>query len=81
MPQYHSWTFRHFLILWFECVRNKCCVYCRYILWELAIAFSPERSESAERRLGLETQVEHGAEGGRIYTEVLRLNHCNLRLT
>ena len=58
----------------------KYCVFCRYILWELAIAFSPERSESAERRLGLETQVEHGAEGGRIYTEVMctaAVNRCN----
>ena len=54
----------------------------RYILWELAIAFSPQRSETAERRLGLDTDVQFAAAGGRVYTEVLVLTvnvqNCSL---
>ncbi|XP_060067394.1 TPR and ankyrin repeat-containing protein 1-like [Ylistrum balloti] len=45
------------------------------IIWELAIAFSPRLSESAERRLNAEEEeVEDLAvQGGRIYSEVIRV--------
>ncbi|KAK3101278.1 hypothetical protein FSP39_002361 [Pinctada imbricata] len=44
------------------------------ILWELAIAFSPRLSESAERRLQLgDTDKEQPVRGGRIYSEVIRV--------
>ncbi|XP_013405370.1 TPR and ankyrin repeat-containing protein 1 [Lingula anatina] len=42
------------------------------ILWELAIAFSPRCSESAEQRLGMES-IKEGVVGGRIYSEVIRV--------
>ena len=52
------------------------------IVWELAVAFSPRRSEDADRRLGANAS-ESGVKGGRIYAEVIRvwdivLQHDNL---
>ena len=44
-------------------------------MWELAVAFSPKRSETAERRLGVEADTVHGAAGGRVYTEVSEHTH------
>ena len=46
------------------------------ILWELAIAFSPRRSEDADRRLGANKSV---VKGGCIYSEVIRVWHIVLR--
>ena len=43
------------------------------LIWELAIAFSPVKSETAERRLGVERVGAHGAKGGRVYTEIIRV--------
>ncbi|XP_021340034.1 uncharacterized protein LOC110441249 isoform X2 [Mizuhopecten yessoensis] len=45
------------------------------ILWELAIAFSPRLSESAERRLNVEEEEgeDLAVRGGRIYSEVIRV--------
>ena len=46
------------------------------ILWELAVAFSPRRSEDADRRLGANKSV---VKGGCIYSEVIRVWHIVLR--
>ncbi|XP_033726508.1 TPR and ankyrin repeat-containing protein 1-like [Pecten maximus] len=45
------------------------------IIWELAIAFSPRLSESAERRLNAEEEdsADLAVQGGRIYSEVIRV--------
>lgn len=55
------------------------------IIWELAVAFSPRRSETAEKLLEYETG-EAGAEiaGGKIYSELIRvwnivLKHADFR--
>lgn len=43
------------------------------IIWELAIAFSPKKSETAERRLGMDRGEGDGVVGGRIYSEMIRV--------
>ncbi|KAL3888661.1 hypothetical protein ACJMK2_001026 [Sinanodonta woodiana] len=44
------------------------------VLWELAIAFSPRCSETAEQRLaGEEEGAIHSVIGGRIYSEIIRV--------
>ena len=55
------------------------------IVWELAVAFSPRRSEDADQRLGANAS-DSGVKGGRIYAEVIRvwdivLSHDNLLRT
>lgn len=44
------------------------------ILWELAVAFSPRLSETAERRLQTESgPTSQPVRGGRIYSEIIRV--------
>ena len=43
------------------------------IIWELTIDFSPRRSETAEQRLAPAPGQQHGAKGGRIYSEIIRV--------
>ena len=45
------------------------------IMWELAVAFSPRCSESAERRLLPDQggEITHPVRGGRIYSEIIRV--------
>ncbi|XP_052783611.1 TPR and ankyrin repeat-containing protein 1-like [Mya arenaria] len=46
----------------------------RRIIWELAVAFSPRLSETAERRLHLEQEeITQAVKGGRIYSEIIRV--------
>lgn len=44
-------------------------------MWELAVAFSPRCSETAERRLQPDEggEVTHPVIGGRIYSEIIRV--------
>ncbi len=47
--------------------------FCPRIIWELAIACSPKKSETPERHVGVDRGEGDGVVGGRIYSEIIRV--------